>query len=240
MTPPLPASWGPRLKRWGLRLAVAWLLVTVLPVLVFRFVDPPTTAFMLQRRLEALWNQERHFTLRQKWTPLERVSPQLRLAVIAAEDQKFPEHFGFDVEAIEDAIEDRLEGKSRRGASTLTQQVAKNLFLWPGRSFVRKGLEAYFTVLLELCWPKWRILEVHLNVAEFGNGVYGVDAASRMAFGVPPSAVDAHQAALMAAVLPSPRTRRITAPTPAVAERVGWIEDQARRLGLSTVTQLGP
>lgn len=239
MALPAPPPWLPKLKRWAVRLSLAWLAVTLAPVLLLRFVDPPTTAFILERRLKAWWENEPHFTVRQRWVPLGKISADLRLAFVAAEDQKFPEHFGFDVAAIEDALEDRLEGKSRRGASTLTQQVAKNLFLWPGRSFVRKGLEAYFTVLLELCWPKRRILEVHLNVAELGNGVYGVDAASRLAFGVAPSAVDAHQAALLAAVLPSPRTRRITAPTPAVAERVGWIEDQARRLGLGTVTQLG-
>lgn len=234
-----PPSWRARARRWLPRVLLGWLALTWGPVLLFRFVNPPTTAFMLERRWEALEKQER-FTLRQQWVPLEHISPHLRLAVIAAEDQKFPEHFGFDVAAIGDALEDRLEGKSKRGASTLTQQVAKNLFLWPGKSFVRKGLEAYFTVLLELTWPKWRILEVHLNVAEFANGVYGVEAASRLAFGTSAAAVGPHEAALLAAVLPSPRTRRIAAPSPAVAERVGWIEDQARRLGLETVKRLGP
>lgn len=234
------SPWRARARRWVPRLLLGWLALTLGPVLLFRFVDPPTTAFMLERRWEALEKQDARFALRQQWVPLEKVSPQLRLAVIAAEDQKFPDHFGFDVEAIEDAIEDRLEGKSKRGASTLTQQVAKNLFLWPGRSFVRKGLEAYFTVLLELCWPKWRILEVHLNVAEFGNGVYGVEAASRLAFGTSAAAVGPHEAALLAAVLPNPRVRRITQPSPAVAERVAWIEDQARRLGLDTVKRLWP
>lgn len=235
-----PSPWRARLRRWLPRVVLAWLALTWGPVLLFRFVDPPTTAFMLERRWEALEKQEAHFTLRQQWVPLEHISPNLRLAVIAAEDQKFPDHFGFDVAAIEDALEDRIEGKSKRGASTLTQQVAKNLFLWPGRSFVRKGLEAYFTVLLELTWPKWRILEVHLNVAEFANGVYGVEAASRLAFGTSAASVGPHEAALLAAVLPSPRTRRITAPSAAVAQRVGWIEEQARRLGPQTLKRVGP
>lgn len=234
-----PGPWGARLRRWAVRALLAWLAVTVTPVALLRFVDPPTTAFMLERRYEAWRRQDARFTLRQQWVPLSKVSPHLRLAVIAAEDQKFPEHFGFDVAAIEDAIEDRLEGRSKRGASTLTQQVAKNLFLWPGKSFLRKGLEAYFTVLLEALWPKRRILEVHLNVAELGNGVYGVEAASRLAFGTSAAALGPHEAALLAAVLPNPRARRITAPSPQVAERVGWIEDQARRLGLDSVKQLG-
>lgn len=235
-----PPPWRTRLRRWLVRLGVAWLAVTLGPVLLLRFVDPPTTAFILERRAEALFQQQARFSVRQQWVPLTRISPHLRLAVIAAEDQKFPDHFGFDVEAIEDALEDRLEGKSKRGASTLSQQVAKNLFLWPGRSFVRKGLEAYFTVLLELCWPKWRILEVHLNVAEFADGVYGVEAASRLSFGVAASAIGPHEAALLAAVLPNPKARRVTAPTPAVAERVRWIEDQARRLGPDTVARVAP
>jgi len=235
-----PSPGRARVRRWVVRLALSWLAVTLGPVVLFRFVDPPTTAFILERRWEALSQQQARFAVRQQWVPLSKVSPHLRLAVIAAEDQKFPGHFGFDVEAIEDALEDRLEGKSKRGASTLTQQVAKNLFLWPARSFVRKGLEAYFTVLLEACWPKWRILEVHLNVAEFGDGVYGVEAASRLNFGVPASAVGPHEAALLAAVLPNPRARKVTAPTPAVAQRVRWIEDQARRLGPDTLSRVGP
>ncbi len=235
-----PPAWRAALRRWLPRLLAGWLAVTWGPVLLLRFVDPPTTAFMLQRRWRAVAQQDARFTLRHQWVPLARISAPLRLAVIAAEDQKFPQHFGFDVAAIEDALEDRLDGKSTRGASTLTQQVAKNLFLWPGRTFVRKGLEAYFTVLLELTWPKRRILEVHLNVAEFADGVYGVEVASRQAFGVSASAVGPHEAALLAAVLPSPRTRRITAPTRAVAQRVAWIEEQARRLGLDTITRLEP
>lgn len=218
-------------RRWLLRLGLLWLAVTVGPVLLLRWVNPPTTAFIELRKAEARARNEKGFVLHHQWVPLSRVAPQLRLAVVAAEDQKFPAHHGFDVKAIEDALEDRLEGKSSRGASTLTQQVAKNLFLWPGRSFVRKGLEAYFTVLLELSWPKARILEVHLNVAEYGDGVYGVEAAAKRSFGKSAAAVTATEAAMLAVVLPNPRGRRVNAPTPKGRERVEWILEQMERLG---------
>lgn len=210
------------------------LLLTAAPVLLLRFVNPPTTAFIIARRLEA----KGPFVLKHQWVPRASIAPAMQLAVIAAEDQKFPVHHGFDVEAIEDALEDHLEGRSSRGASTLTQQVAKNLFLWAGRSWVRKGLEAYFTVLLELLWSKARILEVYLNIAELGSGVFGVEAASRVNFGKPAAQLTAHEAALVAGVLPNPRARRVTAPTPQVAQRIGWIEDQARRLSVDTLRDL--
>lgn len=213
------------MKRWLLRLGVAFVALTVLPVACFRVVDPPTTAFMLAHRLDGK-------KVRQTWVPLERISPNVQRALIAAEDQKFREHFGFDVQAIEDALEDRLEGKSTRGASTLTQQVAKNLFLWPGRNFVRKALEAYFTVLLELFWSKVRILEVHLNIAEFGDGVYGVDQASRLNFGKAPSALTQEEAALLVVVLPSPKTRRVTAPGTKTRQRANWVLEQMPRIKL--------
>lgn len=218
--------------RWVLRLCVAWVVCTVLVVLLFRFVDPPTTAFMLQRRREAATKNETGFVLRQRWVERSRISPHLQRALIAAEDQRFPEHWGFDVQAIEDAVEDRLEGKSSRGASTLTQQVAKNLFLWPGRSFLRKGLEAYFTVLLEVLWPKERILEVHLNVAEYGNGVYGVEQACREYLGKSAAAVTPEEAALLVVVLPSPKNRKVIAPSPKVRQRSDWVLEQMEHVHL--------
>lgn len=223
-----------RLARGAGRAAVLVLLLTAVPVLLLRFVDPPTTAFIIARRLEA----KGPFVLKHQWVPRASISPSMQLAVIAAEDQKFPVHHGFDVEAIEDALEDHLEGRSSRGASTLTQQVAKNLFLWGGHSWVRKGLEVYFTVLLELLWSKARILEVYLNIAELGSGVFGVEAASRLNFGKPAAQLTAREAALVAGVLPNPRARKVTAPTPQVAQRIGWIEDQARRLGADTLRDL--
>lgn len=201
---------------WAL---VVWVAVTALPVACVRFINPPFSAFMLEHRLDGK-------VAHQTWVPLNRVSPAMQRALLAAEDQKFFSHWGFDVQAIDDAIEDRLEGRSTRGASTLTQQVAKNLFLWPGRNFVRKGLEAWFTVLLELLLPKERLLELHLNLAEYGDGIYGVEYAARANFGCSAAALTPEQAALLAVVLPAPKTRKVTAPSPKVRERANWVLEQ--------------
>ena len=211
------------------QIAAGFLVATAVPVVVLRWVPPLTSSIMLQREIGARLTRERGFVLRHHWVPLRQISPELAIAVVTAEDQKFPVHSGFDWGSIGDAIS---EGDDRpRGASTLTQQVAKNLFLWPGRSLVRKGLEAWFTVLLEALWPKRRILEVYLNVAEFGTGVYGAGAASERFFGKPASALDRREAALLAAVLPSPRRMRVADPSPYLLERAAWIERNAARLG---------
>ena len=151
--------------------------------------------------------------------------------MIAAEDQKFLHHNGFDVEAIQMAIDDARDGGQLRGASTISQQTAKNLFLWPGRSFVRKGLEAYLTVLIELCWSKQRIVEMYLNIAEFGNGLFGITAASKHFFGKTPAELSADDAALLAAVLPNPARLRVDEPSPYVRARQAWIRRHMRQLG---------
>jgi monofunctional biosynthetic peptidoglycan transglycosylase len=217
--------------RWTWRLALAWLIGSVLLVVLLRFVPIGYSGFMLQRQASAWMAGERDFRLRQRWVPMRQVSSALPIALVAAEDQKFPNHHGFDVEAIRDAIEDAEDGERLRGASTISQQTAKNLFLWNGRSFVRKGLEAYFTVLIELCWSKQRILEVYLNVAEFGDGVYGAAAASEVYFRKTPGALTAHESARLAAVLPNPRRFRVDKPSSYVQRRVAWIERQAQQLG---------
>jgi monofunctional biosynthetic peptidoglycan transglycosylase len=155
----------------------------------------------------------------------------MRLAVVAAEDQKFPHHWGFDFESIADAVQEKGARGRPRGASTISQQVARNLFLWPGRSYLRKGLEAYFTVLLELLWPKRRILEVYLNVAEFGDGIYGIAAAAQAFFGKRPADLGRAEAALLAAVLPNPRRLHARNPSAYVRERALWIEEQMIHLG---------
>jgi len=211
---------------WG---AAVFVTSTVLLVAGLRFVNPPTSAFIVERKLWASRHGEA-VAVRRTWVPLSSISGELRLAVIASEDQKFPTHFGFDVDAIADAVEERLEGKSLRGASTLSQQVAKNLFLWSGKSLLRKGLEAYFTVLLETFWSKRRILEVHLNVAEWGNGLYGAEAAAQAYFGKSASQLSAEESAALAACLPSPRTRSPVAMSPVVETRAAWVLDQAPRL----------
>jgi monofunctional biosynthetic peptidoglycan transglycosylase len=186
---------------------------------------------MLEKRFGPLLGGKRPGAIRYRWVDWKSISAPMRLAVVAAEDQKFPEHWGFDLESIEDALQKMTARGRLRGASTITQQVARNLFLWPGRSYVRKGLEAYFTVLLELLWPKRRILEVYLNVAEFGEGTYGVAAAAQGFFGKSPSALDPQEAALLAAVLPNPHRLQVRNPSPYVRERAAWIEEQMAQLG---------
>lgn len=220
-----------RWRRWLLGLFLLGLLGSLLPVLLFRFVNPPTTAFMLARQWEARGAADEGFELDQRWQPLSGLSPHLGLAVVASEDQKFPRHHGFDVDAIESALDAGRDGGRLRGASTLSQQLAKNLFLWSGRSFLRKGLEAWFTVLIEATWPKQRILEVYLNVVEFGDGIYGAEAAARRFFGKPASALTASESALLAATLPNPRRYRADNPGPYLRERQAWILRQMRQLG---------
>jgi monofunctional biosynthetic peptidoglycan transglycosylase len=168
--------------------------------------------------------------LEYRWVNAAQISASLPYAVVAAEDQKFPVHFGFDVESIRDALDAHGEGERLRGASTITQQVAKNLFLWSGRSFVRKGLEAYFTVLLEALLPKDRILEIYLNVAEFGPGIYGVGAAGDVYFAKAAARISDAEAALLAAVLPAPKSSSVSRPSGYVRERQRWILTQMRRL----------
>jgi monofunctional biosynthetic peptidoglycan transglycosylase len=232
-----PRPFVRRLLRWTVVAASAWLAITFALVFALRFVPPLSSAFMLERRIEAIANHDSNFRLRYRWTPIAEVSAHLPVALVAAEDQKFPHHHGFDVDAIQDALADADDGARLRGASTISQQVAKNLFLWNGRSFVRKGFEAYFTVLIELLWPKQRIIEVYLNIAEFGDGTYGAAAASERYFRVGPAQLSAHQAALLAAVLPNPRKLRVDRPSPHVQRRANWIERQVRQLGGSAYLQ---
>lgn len=200
-------------------------------VLAWRWMDPATTSFILQRKVSELIAGGDARSVAHRWVAWDAISPYAGIAVIASEDQRFSEHWGFDLDSIQDAIEERQSGGRVRGASTITQQVAKNLFLWPGRSWVRKGLEAYFTVLIEMFWPKRRILEVYLNIAQFGDRTFGVAAASRQFFGKRASALSAREAALLAAVLPNPVRLRADDPSPYVIERAGWIQRQMQSLG---------
>ena len=166
-----------------------------------------------------------------QWQPYEQISPEIALAVIAAEDQRFPVHRGFDEEAIRAALRDAESGATLRGGSTITQQVAKNLFLWPGRSFVRKGIEAWFAILIELMWNKQRILEMYLNIAQFGNRTFGVAAASQQFFQVSAQDLTAEEAALLAAVLPGPELYSVEAPSWEVQDSQYWILTQMSQLG---------
>jgi monofunctional biosynthetic peptidoglycan transglycosylase len=220
-----------RLLRALVALVLAWLALSWLMVLVLRFVPPWTSAVMLERHIGAWVHGERDFHLQQRWVPWGQISPYVPLAMVASEDQKFPYHHGFDFDSIQNAMDAADEGKRLRGASTISQQTAKNLFLWNGRSFVRKGLEAYFTVLIELTWPKQRILEVYANIAELGDGIYGVGAASDAYFRIPPARLSPSQAARLAAVLPNPRLLHADRPSAYVQRRANWIQQQMEQLG---------
>ena len=203
---------------------------SVLLVLVFRVVPPPGTALMVERKIES-WVEGEPIDLQRTWKPWDEISDNIKLAVIAGEDQKFSEHWGFDIDAIQAAFAHNERGGSIRGASTLSQQVSKNLFLWSGRSWLRKGLEAWFTGLIEVFWPKQRILEVYLNSVEWDEGVFGAEAAARHHFGVSAGALSRQQASLLAAVLPNPRVWSASHPTTYVSQRAGWIRRQMSQLG---------
>ncbi len=208
-----------------------WLAaLSVLLVLVLRWVPPPVTALMIERKIES-WSDGQSIDLQRSWRPWKVLPDDLKMAVIAAEDQKFAKHWGFDIAAIRAAFAHNERGGSLRGASTLSQQVAKNLFLWSGRSWVRKGLEVWFTGWIELLWPKKRILEVYLNSVEWGNGIFGAEAAAQHHFGVGAAHLSATQASQLAAVLPNPREWNAGRPGPHVRQRAGWIRQQVRQLG---------
>ena len=220
-----------RLGRLLLWVATVFFASTAIVVLAMRWVPPLTTAFIINGYVSAWLEHDYGWRADHRWTAYEQISRHAKLAVIASEDQKFAFHPGFDFEAIDKAIRARERGKSLRGASTISQQVAKNLFLWPGQSFVRKGLEAYLTLLIELMWPKQRILEVYLNVAEFGPGIYGVGAAAPRFFHADPAHITQAQGALLAAVLPSPKRLHVERPSGYLYRRQAWIMEQMNALG---------
>jgi monofunctional biosynthetic peptidoglycan transglycosylase len=234
-----------RWRRWLWRVPLLFVVVTVLQVGVLRFVDPPFSAFMAARQLDAWSDGDWDYRIAQDWRDLDRMSRSLPLALVAAEDQNFPSHHGFDFDAIakaqahnERAVA-RAEKRGRpvrgiRGASTISQQTAKNLFLWQGSGptrWLRKGLEVWYTALIETLWPKHRIMEMYANFAEFGDGVYGAQAAARTWFGRDASALTPAQCARLAAVLPSPRRYSVPRPGPYVQRRTRAIQRQMGHLG---------
>ncbi|RBI68243.1 monofunctional biosynthetic peptidoglycan transglycosylase [Vreelandella sulfidaeris] len=209
---------------------LAFILVSVVLVLLFRVVPPPGSMVMVERKIQS-WIHSEPIRLQREWRGWDSLSVNAKLAVIAAEDQRFPHHGGFDLIELRRALQASRDGGRLRGASTLSQQTAKNVFLWSGRSWVRKGLEAWFTLLIETLWSKQRILEVYLNVAEWDSGVFGLEAASQHYFGASSSALTERQASLLAAILPSPRTRSAARPSAQVEQRSQWIRQQMRNLG---------
>lgn len=219
-----------RIRRLLLIVIVVVLALPALTVLALRYVEPPTTAYMLRTHWAGAGDpREIHY----QWVDMDQISPHLALAAVAAEDQTFPDHNGFVWPAIGEALEENLDGEPSpiRGASSITQQLAKNLFLWPAQTYFRKAIEAYFTVWIELLWPKRRILEMYLNIAQFGDTTFGAEAAAQRFFGLSADQLSASQAALLAAVLPAPTNYSVTAPSAYVRQRQDWILLQMQHLG---------
>ena len=213
------------------KLAILFVILSILLVLPIRWLAPPFSSLMVQRYLQTPNEPQNDVTIHYTWVSYQNISPHMALAVIAAEDQRFPLHTGFDFTEIKQALQDHARGKPLRGASTITQQVSKNLYLWPDQSLLRKGFEAWFTLLIELTWPKRRILEIYLNIAEMGEQVFGVEAASRRFFNKSANQLSREEAALLAAVLPNPLHYRVTKPSDHVWRRQNWILQQMRQLG---------
>lgn len=217
------------LRNIALALFIILVAGPIVTVLIYRFVPPPITPLMVIRAVEGKG-------LDHRWRPIDEVAPALPRALIAAEDARFCEHHGFDFNALQKAYANNEAGKKIRGGSTISQQTAKNVFLWPGRSYLRKGLEAWFTVLIEIGWGKKRIMEVYLNSIEFGPGIYGAESASRRYFGVGADKLTQTQASRLAAILPSPLKWRVIKPGKYVAKRtqkIGKASGAVRRDGLA-------
>lgn len=219
------------LKKTVLRLLIGVVGIWLAGIVLFAFLPVPFSAVMVERQLGAWLRGNVDYVAHSDWVGRDEISPWMALAVVASEDQKFPTHWGFDVDAIQSALDNSGEKSRMRGASTLSQQTAKNLFLWDGRSWVRKGLEAGLTVGIETVWTKKRILTVYLNIAEFGEGVFGVEEASQRYFHKPASRLTMSEAALLAAVLPNPLRFKAAAPSGYVRQRQQWIMRQMRQLG---------
>lgn len=219
-----------KFARRFLKLLLWFALGSALLVLLLRWVPPPVTGVMIERKIES-WSSGEPIDLQRTWKPWETLPDHLKMSVIAGEDQKFASHWGFDVAAIKAALAHNQQGGSIRGASTLSQQVAKNLFLWSGRSWLRKGLEVWFTGLIELLWPKERILEVYLNSVEWGEGIFGAEAAAKYHFGIGAAYLNNQQASQLAAVLPNPIRWSAGKPDAYIQRRANWIRQQVRQLG---------
>ncbi len=213
-------------------LLLCFIIFSIIIILSLKWINPPTTAVMITQHII---NKDKKHPVKFQWADWEDIAPYMPLAVIAAEDQKFFYHYGFDVQAILKAIEDNNNKSQLKGASTITQQVAKNLFLWKKKSYIRKAFEAYLTTLLELLWSKKRILEVYLNIAEFGNNIYGVSAASNILLGKSANKLTKNNAALLAAALPNPKQFNVKRPSAYMNKRRIWIKKQMRRLGGITI-----
>lgn len=219
-----------KIGKFILKGIVGFFLLSVVSVIIFRFVPIPFTPLMLIRCGQQAINGK-PLRMYKSWQPISKISNKLQLAVVASEDQKFLFHHGFDIEAIQADIEYNKTHTIKRGASTISQQTAKNVFLWSSRSFIRKGFEVYFTFLIELCWSKERIMEVYLNVIEMGDGVYGAEAASQVYFKKHAADLNAYQAASIASIIPGPLLWKLSNPSGMVIARQQWIMQQMNNLG---------
>ncbi|WP_372793801.1 monofunctional biosynthetic peptidoglycan transglycosylase [Lutibacter sp.] len=219
-----------KLKKWIVKSIFAFFLLSIVSVIIFRWVPVPFTPLMVIRNIEQ-WSKGEKAAFNHKWVSIAEISDNLAKAVIVSEDQKFMEHFGFDMEAIEKAYEKNKKGKKIKGGSTITQQTAKNVFLWPQRSYVRKGFEVYFSFLIEVFWSKERILEVYLNSIEMGNGIYGAEAASQHWFRKPAAKLSNYEAASIAAILPNPRKYKAKGSSVYIENRKNWILRQMNYFG---------
>jgi monofunctional biosynthetic peptidoglycan transglycosylase len=209
-----------------LKLITLLIVVSLAWVVTYRYVSPPITGMMLYK-----WWKQENYSIDYRWKSIEEVDSSVPLAFISSEDQKFLDHNGFDVEAIKKAIESNKESKKVRGASTISQQVAKNVFLLPTKSYLRKGLEVYFTFLIELVWGKERIMEVYINVVELGEGVYGVEAAGQKYFKKSAKNLSRQNAALIATALPNPLIYKLKSPSGYMHKRSNWVLRQMNNLG---------
>ena len=223
--------WGRYFRRFVVRLVLWFFGITIGVTLLYRFLPVPLTPLMVQRCFEQAGAPDRDVRLNKDWVSFSSLSPKLQLAVVCAEDQEFLEHEGFDFEAIEKAYKYNKSHKRKRGASTISQQTAKNTFLWPARSWIRKGLEVYFTFLIELLWSKERIMTVYLNIIEFGDGIYGAEAAAQYFYKKSARDLNTQEAAMLAAVLPNPLKRSVVKPSNEVRQHQQWIISQMRMWG---------
>lgn len=226
----MESSLGKKIFRILWKTALWFVGLSFFSVVFFRFVPIPVTPLMLIRCVEQVFSAD-DLRLKHEWVSLDEISKNLPLAVVCSEDQNFMNHSGFDMKAIHQSVEASKHGERLRGASTISQQTAKNVFLWPGRSWIRKGFEAYFTILIEFVWSKERIMEVYLNSIEMGNGIYGAEAAANFYWNTNAKNLSRTQAAALAAILPNPRKYSANPPGPYVQERIGWIVGQMNEWG---------
>jgi monofunctional glycosyltransferase len=226
--PPMPQSIWARMLVWLRRGMMLFFVISVASVVLFSFLPPPFTPLMVKRLFQQASDSKREMRLSKDWTSIDQISDAMQIAVLCAEDQAFLEHEGFDLKAIQKALKHNKRSKKQRGASTISQQTAKNVFLWPTRSWLRKGFEVYFTFLIEAIWSKERIIEVYLNVAEWGDGIYGAEAAAQHYFKKSAAQLTREESALLAAVLPGPLKYSVKNPTDYIRKRQRWIMGQAR------------